>query len=206
MELRNRIMLPPHGAAIRGVFRLPHFTERASMYADAIHAGGAWATSQLVLQGGMPHAPSVSLANYTNNNVPHELTVDEIRWLVDEYAFSGKQMQAAGLDGLELHANHEELLQLFMSPATNLHCPGAAGHRPHRLPAWGDRQQLGRAALYPASLLRPRPVVRVGRSLPPGARHPRHKLWQKLTRSGVVFSLCHEVGRALIGFDTWADS
>jgi hypothetical protein len=43
MELRNRIMLPPHGAAARGVFRLPHFTERASMYADAIHASGAWA-------------------------------------------------------------------------------------------------------------------------------------------------------------------
>lgn len=172
MQLRNRIMLPPHGAAIgdlwgsldrakanvgywasrardgvawidgitgfvdntvmvpgfvptglgattQGVFRLPHFVERAGMYADAIHEAGACATSQLVLQGGMPHGPSARLANYTNNSVPHELTVDEIRWLVDEYAYSARQIQAAGLDGLELHANHEDLLQLFLSPATN---------------------------------------------------------------------------------------
>ncbi|MDH3640702.1 MAG: FAD-dependent oxidoreductase, partial [Gammaproteobacteria bacterium] len=32
---------------------------------------------------------------------------------------SAKQIQAAGLDGLELHSNHEDLLELFLSPATN---------------------------------------------------------------------------------------
>jgi 2,4-dienoyl-CoA reductase-like NADH-dependent reductase (Old Yellow Enzyme family)/thioredoxin reductase len=173
MNLRNRIMLPPHGAAIgnlwgsadeakqnvaywasrakdgaawidgitgfvdhskinppgflptglgavvHGVFRLPHFVERAGMYADAIHEMGACATSQLVLQGGMPHSPSAKIANYTNNSVSHEMTIDEIRWLVEEYGFSGKQAKAAGLEGIEFHANHEDLHQLFLSPATN---------------------------------------------------------------------------------------
>ena len=188
MALRNRIMLPPHGAVIgslwgsreqaeqnvaywasrardgaawidgitgfvdntgivppgfvpsgslgavtHGVFRLPYFVERGRMYADAIHEAGACATSQLVLQGGVPHAPSSTLANYTNNIVPHELTVDEIRWLVDEYAFSASQISKAGLDGLEIHANHEDLMQLFLSPATNRRDDEYGGDRERRL-------------------------------------------------------------------------
>lgn len=186
MQLRNRVMLPPHGAAVgnlwgsedeaaqniaywasrandgaawidgitgfvdntlmvpgfvpsglgattRGVFRLRHFKDRAGRYADAIHEGGAYATSQLVLQGGMPHGPSPRLANYTNNSVPHVLDTDEIRWLVDEYAWSAKQIRDAGLDGVELHANHEDLLELFMSPATNHRDDEYGGDRDRRL-------------------------------------------------------------------------
>jgi 2,4-dienoyl-CoA reductase-like NADH-dependent reductase (Old Yellow Enzyme family)/thioredoxin reductase len=120
----NTLMVPGFlptglGAITRGVFRMPHFKERAGRYADVIHEGGACATSQLVLQGGMPHGPSARLANYTNNSVPHVLDKDEIRWLVEEYAYSARQIADAGLDGLELHANHEDLLELFLSPATN---------------------------------------------------------------------------------------
>lgn len=171
MELRNRIVLPPHGrltgdlfgseraaerniaywrtraadgagwicgitgfvanrlipgfeptgvgATARGVFRLPQFRERAARYAEAVHAGGARASAQLVMQGGMPHSPSGRLANDTNNLVPHTLTRAEIEWFVGEYAWSAEQVRAAGLDGVEVHANHEDLLQLFLSPATN---------------------------------------------------------------------------------------
>ena len=86
---------------------------------DAVHDAGAVATAQLIMQAGKPFAPSNVLPNYTDNTVPHVLSVDEIRWLVDEYAFSAEQGQAAGLDGIELHANHEDVLQLFLSPATN---------------------------------------------------------------------------------------
>ncbi len=171
MELRNRIMLPPHGmpvgniwgsveearqnvaywasraqdgaawiggfngfvdttlipgflptgvgARAKGVFRTPLFADRAAMYADAIHDAGAFATLQLIMQGGKPHGASERMANYTDSTVPHVLTGDEIRWLVDEYAFSAAATEAAGMDGLELHANHEDVLQLFLSPLTN---------------------------------------------------------------------------------------
>ncbi|MEE8307992.1 MAG: FAD-dependent oxidoreductase [Gammaproteobacteria bacterium] len=186
MQLRNRIMLPPHGAAVAnlfgtdeeadiniayfvsrardgaawidgitgyvdntlmvpgfvpsglgatvvGIYRMPHFIDRASRYGDALHKEGACATAQLVLQGGMPHGPSQRLANYTNNSVPHELTHDEISWLVDEYVFSAGEIKRAGLDGVELHANHEDLLELFMSPATNHREDEYGGNRELRL-------------------------------------------------------------------------
>ena len=108
------------GARSYGVFRLPQFLQRAGMYADAVHEAGAVATSQLVIQAGKPYAPSAVLPNYTDNTVPHVLSTDEVRWLTDEYVFSAAQARKAGLDGVELHANHEDILQLFMSPATNL--------------------------------------------------------------------------------------
>lgn len=107
------------GARVKGIFRQPQFRARAGMYADAIHEAGAVATAQLVMQAGKPFAPSAILPNYTDNTVPRVLTTDEIRWLVDEYAYSAAETQAAGLDGIELHANHEDILQLFISPATN---------------------------------------------------------------------------------------
>ena len=136
--LDNTVMIPGFepqglGATIGGYFRLPHFRERAGRYAELCHEHGAVATAQIIMQGGMPHSPSGRLANYTNNLVPHILDQDEIQWLVNEYAFSAAEIQAAGLEGVELHANHEDLLQLFLSPATNDRTDGYGGDLDGRL-------------------------------------------------------------------------
>ncbi|MEQ8690518.1 MAG: hypothetical protein RIC89_06730, partial [Pseudomonadales bacterium] len=103
------------GARVKGIFRQPQFRARAGMYADGIHEAGAVATAQLVMQAGKPFAPSAVLPNYTDNTVPRVFTTDEIRWLVDEYAYSAAEAQAAGLDGVELHANHEVIKSCSMS-------------------------------------------------------------------------------------------
>ena len=120
----NSVLIPGFdpvglGATTRGVFRLPHFRERAQRYARAVQAGGAYAGVQLINQGGMPHSPSGLTANHSAHQVPHVLTREEIAWFVEEYAYSAAVSQEAGLDAVEVHANHEDLLQLFLSPATN---------------------------------------------------------------------------------------
>ncbi|HJQ42523.1 MAG TPA: FAD-dependent oxidoreductase [Jatrophihabitantaceae bacterium] len=121
------------GATTRGVFRLPQFRDRAAQYAEAVRAEGAYASAQLIMQGGMPHSPSGVLANDTNNQVSHVLSAAEIRWFVEEYAYSAAEVKAAGLDGIELHANHEDLLQLFLSPATNMRDDEYGGDDERRL-------------------------------------------------------------------------
>lgn len=151
----NSVLIPGFeptglGATTTGVFRLPHFQERAARYADVVHAGGAYASVQLIVQGGMPHSPSGVLANPTNNQVPHALTRDEIAWFIAEYAFSAAEAQAAGLDGVELHANHEDLLQLFLSPATNRRTDEYGGDAPGgRLRVLLEILQAIRAAVGP---------------------------------------------------------
>lgn len=122
-RLRNPVIpgFEPHGygAEVIGNYRLPNYVERVRELADALHAEGAAVTSQLTVIGGAPHAPSDRLAAPIYNDRPHVLNTDEIRWYVEEYRYSAARAREAGLDGIELHLNHDDLLEWFLSPHTN---------------------------------------------------------------------------------------
>ena len=107
------------GARKAGVFRNPLFVERMGRIAEAAHANGAYAATQMIIQGGMPHGPSQILSGPVINLVPHALTKREIEAFATEYAYSARQAVAAGLDGVELHANHDDIIEWFLSPLTN---------------------------------------------------------------------------------------
>lgn len=107
------------GGFLDGYYRLPFFVERVQHFSDTMHAAGAAATAQLTMQGGVPFAPSATLSSPVWNVVPHVLTREEIRWFVDEYAYSAGRAQQARLDGLELHFNHDDMVEWFLSPLTN---------------------------------------------------------------------------------------
>lgn len=67
---------------------------------------------------GQPVAPSpVPLSPRTP--VPHELTVEEIRGLVERYAQAAVHCRAAGFDFVEVHGAHCYLPCEFMSPLSN---------------------------------------------------------------------------------------
>lgn len=107
------------GARTKGYFRLPIFHDRVQAYTDAIHGAGAFTTVQLVSQGGLPNAPSATLSSPVLNQVPHVLDRDEIRWYVQEFAWSAHAAQKAGADGVDLHLNHDDLMEWFVSPLVN---------------------------------------------------------------------------------------
>ncbi len=102
-----------------GYFRLPYYVERARQLADSMHAAGAVVTAQLTMIAGVPHAPSARRSDPIMNSAPHVLNTDEIDWFIREYAWSARQAQLAGLDGIELHMNNDDLLEWFLSPLTN---------------------------------------------------------------------------------------
>ncbi len=111
----------PHGygAETAGNYRSPLFVERVAEFVAAMHAEGALVTSQLTVIGGVPHAPGQELSSPLSNSRPHVMTQDDISWYVEEYAYSARQAQLAQLDGIELHLNHADLLEWFLSPQTN---------------------------------------------------------------------------------------
>ena len=49
----------------------------------------------------------------------HALDVDEIKWLVREYGESTRIALEEGVDAVEIHANHDDVVQWFLSPLTN---------------------------------------------------------------------------------------
>lgn len=107
------------GARTKGYFRLPFTMDRLVPYAEAVHAAGAVSTVQLVSQGGLPNASSATLSTPMLNAIPHSLTREEIRWYVEEFAFAARQCQIAGHDGVEVHLNHDDLMEWFISPLVN---------------------------------------------------------------------------------------
>lgn len=123
-RVQNRLIpgFEPHGygAETRGNYRLPNFVERVQQFVTTMHAAGATVTSQLTVIGGVPHAPSAQLSSPLYNFRPHVLSHEDIAWYVEEYRFSARQARLARLDGIELHLNHDDLLEWFLSPYTNL--------------------------------------------------------------------------------------
>jgi 2,4-dienoyl-CoA reductase-like NADH-dependent reductase (Old Yellow Enzyme family)/thioredoxin reductase len=107
------------GAATTGFFRLPFFVERIQDFCDALHRLGAAVTVQMVHQGGMPHGASPIMSAPTINLMPHVMDEDDIAAFVREYAESARLSQQARADGVELHLNHDDIHEWFLSPLTN---------------------------------------------------------------------------------------
>ena len=66
----------------------------------------------------IPLAPS-PIASPRNLDVPHEMTVAELRMIIDAFGSSAENYQAAGYDGVEIHAAHGYLIAQFLSQASN---------------------------------------------------------------------------------------
>ncbi len=68
-------------------------------------------------------------------HVPHELTVEEIRAIVDAFAAAAVRAARLGLDVAELHAAHGYLLHQFFSPVSNQRKDAYGGSLANRMRA-----------------------------------------------------------------------
>lgn len=102
--------------------------------AQALHANGARVFGQIshcgrqsrsAFTGGQLLAPS-AIPCPINREMPHALADDEIPALIRAFADTAARLDAAGFDGIELHAAHGYLIGEFLSPYSN-----------HRSDAWG---------------------------------------------------------------------
>ena len=94
---------------------------------DAVHQYGARIFPQLhqpgrqytqAILGHQVNAPS-PLACPTFDEVPHELTTEEVWDNIHMFGDAALRAQKAGFDGVEIHAGHGYLVQQFLSPFTN---------------------------------------------------------------------------------------
>lgn len=115
------------GAHGPGFFRARDFRDRMGRFVDVLHREGAVVSCQIVQQGGMPTGPSATFSGYLSHSIAHALDAHEVRWLIDEFVWSAREALAAGVDAIEIHANHDDVVQWFLSPATNLRTDGYGG-------------------------------------------------------------------------------
>ncbi|MGJ3647887.1 NADH:flavin oxidoreductase/NADH oxidase family protein [Sphingomonas sp. GlSt437] len=98
-------------------------------WADAVHQAGSQLWAQISHPGrqcprlvnARPLAPSeVQLQLIGNYGKPREATEADIANIIARFATAAGLVQAAGFDGVEIHAAHGYLLSQFLSPRTNL--------------------------------------------------------------------------------------
>lgn len=121
------------------------------IFAQLWHVGRVSHTS-LQVNGASPVAPSAILAQgvkvfadpegkgatagageMLQHSMPRELTIPEIRSIVNDYAQAAKNAIAAGFDGVELHGANGYLIEQFMDSQTNHRTDEYGGSLENRL-------------------------------------------------------------------------
>ncbi|HQV56901.1 MAG TPA: NAD(P)-binding protein, partial [Ilumatobacteraceae bacterium] len=121
------------GAHGPGHFRHPLYRQRIGELARRVHDQAGYLSVQMVQQGGKPIGPSATFSSYDDHRIAHALNVDEIAWLVAEYGESAAIALNEGIDAVEIHANHDDVVQWFLSPLTNLRTDSYGGSTLNRM-------------------------------------------------------------------------
>merc|ERR1712176_20969 len=67
------------------------------------------------------------------SEVPHALTVDEIKATIADYVNAAKRAKAAGFDGVEVHSANGYLIDLFLQSKTNKRTDEYGGSKENRV-------------------------------------------------------------------------
>lgn len=108
---------------------------------EAVHAEGAATFAQLLhlgRQAAGDHARTAAWAPSAipwkvGAHIPHQMSHDDIRAVIDGFARAGSWMIEAGYDGLEVHLGHGHLAQQFLSPVVNQRHDAYGGSEEARL-------------------------------------------------------------------------
>ncbi len=89
--------------------------ENGKVCIQLVHAGGQTDSKNA---GAQPVAPS-SIKVDQFPETPHELTIDEIKNIINDFANASKRAKDYGFDAIQLHGAHGYLINQFLSPITN---------------------------------------------------------------------------------------
>ena len=108
---------------------------------DAVHRHGAAIFGQLIHLGRespggqtdfVPMGPS-PIPHERDPGVPHEMSLADIRMIVDGFGTSAANFKSGGYDGVEIHGAHGYLVSQFLSPESNRRADAYGGSLERRL-------------------------------------------------------------------------
>lgn len=88
----------------------------AAIAMQVVHPGRQ--ENPILREGEPPIAPS-AVEEKAFGTMPREMSVDEIKQMVEQFAQVCRRVKAAGFDAVQLHGGHGYLLSNFISPYTN---------------------------------------------------------------------------------------
>jgi len=107
---------------------------------DGVHKRGSKIAMQIVhpgrqdhprLRGSTPIAPS-AVPMEDRDIVPREMTVNEVKEMVEKFAQACRRVKKAGFDAVQLHGCHGYLISNFISPYANVRTDEYGGNTENR--------------------------------------------------------------------------
>ena len=117
---------------------IPYYRQMA----DAIHPHGAKIISQLTHMGRrgqsdseqwLPLVGPSQIPEPYHHEIPHEIEEEQIRQIIRDFGQAVRRCREGGLDGVELSAAHNHLLDQFWSPKINLRADDWGGSLENRM-------------------------------------------------------------------------
>lgn len=88
--------------------------------AHAGRKGSTWENKQISLEEGWETIAPSPIPYHPSERIPHELSVEEIKELVQNFKDAAKRAVNAGFDVIEIHGAHGYLVHQFLSPLSNV--------------------------------------------------------------------------------------
>lgn len=112
-----------------------HFLPNLRKLTDAVHAAGGLVCAQLHHAGTQTKTECIGMDPLAVSAVPstkyqspvHEMTTEEVYWMIDRYIEAADRAQRAGFDAVEVHGAHGYQVEQFLSKATNKRCDEFGG-------------------------------------------------------------------------------
>ncbi|UQB67183.1 NADPH dehydrogenase NamA [Epilithonimonas zeae] len=110
--------------ALKKIVDFVHQNSESKIGIQLAHAGrkssvSAETNRQMSLEEGWETIAPSPIAFHHSERIPHELSVDEIKTLVEDFRKAAKRAVEAGFDVLEIHGAHGYLIHQFLSPLSN---------------------------------------------------------------------------------------
>lgn len=116
---------------IEGHSELPKRVHKygSKIIAQIYHAGRQTTSC---ITGKLPVAPS-AIPDPFSEEIPHELSIVEIKEIIEQFGDCALRVKKAGFDGIEIHGAHGYLIAEFMSPYSNKRTDEYGGRLENRL-------------------------------------------------------------------------
>ena len=123
-------------AALSKIVKIVHENSDSKIGIQLAHAGrkaSTWNGKQISLEEGWETVAPSKIPYSEEERIPHELTIEEIKKLVQDFQDAAKRALEAGFDLIEIHAAHGYLVHQFLSPLSNVRTDEYGGSFENRI-------------------------------------------------------------------------
>ena len=122
--------------AFRKIVKFVHENSESKIGIQLAHAGrkaSTWNGKQISLEEGWETVAPSPIPYHESERIPHVLSTEEIKSLVQRFRDAAKRSINAGFDLVEIHAAHGYLVHQFLSPLSNIRTDEYGGSFENRI-------------------------------------------------------------------------